>query len=167
MKITVDELTFNKAIKNGKFELAEWLIEQNCPVNSTSYLQNLKIETLEWLFARNVPIDKNCMPSVIEITNSPEVIQWFVDRGANLDASTINSCIRTKDTSYVKWFLETYRVNLSPVNYEIAILSENIPVLNLLKNLKCPYDNAITEKALKYSKKKSIKWLVNNDMFTE
>ncbi len=167
MKITVDELTFNKAIKNKKFELAEWLIEQSCPVNSTCYLQNLETHALDWLYDKSIPIDKKCMSLVIEMTQSQDIIQWFVNKGATLDANTINSCIRTKDITYIKWFLETYNVKLSPVNYEIAVLSENIPVLNLLKKLKCPYDDSITEKALKYSKKKSIKWLVNNDMFNE
>lgn len=167
MKVTIDELTFNKAIKDRKFELAEWLIEQNCPVKSTSYLQNLKTDTLNWLYDKNIRIDSNIMSSVIEITSSSEIIQWFVEKGAKLDESAVNSCIRTKDTAYIKWFLETYNVKLSPMNYEIAILSENIPILDLLKTLNCPYDNVITEKALKNSKKKSIKWLVKNDMFNE
>lgn len=167
MKVTVDELTFNKAIKNKKIELAEWLIEQGCPVSSTCYLQNLDVDILDWLHDKNIPIDKKCMSSVIEITQSEDIIKWFINKGADLDENTINSCIRTKDISYVKWFLETYNVKLSPINYEISILSENIPILNLLKKLKCPYDNSITEKALKHSKKKSIKWLVNNDMFNE
>ncbi len=167
MKITVDELTFNKAIKDRKFELAEWLIEQNCPYKSTVYLQNLEIDTLNWLYDKHIPVDSNIMSSVIEITSSADIIQWFIEKGVKLDESVVNSCIRTKDITYIKWFLNTYNVKLSPVNYEIAIVSENIPVLNLLKTLNCPYDNSITEKALKYSKKKSIKWLVKNDMFNE
>jgi len=165
MKIIIDELTFNKAIKDKKFELAEWLLEQNCPVKPTVYLQNLELETLMWLSSKNIPIDKDSMHLVVEMTESQDIIQWFIENGVTIDANVVNSCIRTKDISYIQWFLQTYNVSLSPVNYEIAILAENIPVLDLLKALNCPYDFNITDKAIKYLKKKSIKWLVTNGLF--
>lgn len=165
MKITIDELTFNKAIKEKKFELAQWLLEQNCPVKPSVYLQNLELDTLKWLYDKNIFIDKDCLHLVVELTESCDIIQWFVNNGVVIDANVVNSCIRTKDISYINWFLNTYNVTLSSINYEIAILLENIPVLELLKSLNCPYDRYITEKALKYFKKKSIEWLVKNNMF--
>jgi hypothetical protein len=167
MKISIDESVFNNAIKNKKFELAEWLIEQNCPVKSSVYFQNLELDTLKWLNDRNIPLDKNSMHAVIELTDSQEIIQWFIQNGVVIDSNVVNSCIRTKDVSYIKWFLYNYNVKLDSINYEIAVLSENIPVLDLLYELKCPYDSSITYKALRNLKKKSIKWLVERGLFDE
>jgi hypothetical protein len=165
MKISIDEFTFNNAIKQKKFELAEWLIEQNCPIKSSVYFQNLELDTLRWLNERNIPLDKESMHTVIELTDSQEIIQWFIQNGVVIDSNVVNSCIRTKDVNYIKWFLHTYNVTLNPINYEIAVFSENIPVLELLLELNCPYDESITHKALKNMKKRSIKWLVENGLF--
>lgn len=156
MKVNIDEIVFNKAIKEKKFELAEWLLEQNCSVKSSVYLQNLELDTLWWLHTKNIPLDKDSMHLVIEMTQSQDIIQWFVDNGVVIDCNVVNSCIRMGDVSYIKWFLETYRVELSSINYEIAILAENLQVLDLLKALNCPYDSSITDKALKYLKKKAL-----------
>lgn len=165
MKISIDETTFNNAIKQKKFELAEWLMEQNCSIDSSVYFQNLELDTLRWLRNKNIPIDEKSMHTVIELTDSQEILQWFIQNGVVLDCNVVNSCIRTKDVTYIKWFLSTYNVILNPINYEIAIFSENIPVLELLLELNCPYDESVTTRALKSMKKKSIKWLVENGLF--
>lgn len=165
MKIFIDEKVFNQAIKEGKLELAEWLIEQNCPRDSSAYLQNMDITVLKWLYSKGVEIDRGCMYNVVKVCDDEETIKWFIDKGVAIDASAINACIKLKDISYVMDFLTKYDVKLNSTNYEIAIMTENIPVLNLLKQTNCPYDKNITEKALKYCKKRSVKWLVENDLF--
>jgi hypothetical protein len=164
MKIFIDEKVFNQAIKRNKLELAEWLLEQNCPHDSSCYFQNFDIKVLDWLKFKGVPVNTVSMSIVVKNCDSEEVIRWFISNGVEINTETINTCIKLKDVSFVLDFIQKYNVKLSSENYEIAILTENIPVLNLLKQSNCPFDEKLVEIALKYCKKKSVKWLVQNDL---
>jgi hypothetical protein len=166
MKIFIDDFTFNEAIKHGKLEVAEWLLLNNCPVRSSAYLQKLEIPTIEWLYNHNVKLEKFLLSNVIESTNSEEVIRWFIDRGVPVTTECVNSCIRTKEQDYTRKFILEHKAKLSYSNYELAVLLENIEMLDLLKDLNCPFEDSVIEKALKYSKKKSIKWLVDSGFLT-
>lgn len=167
MKIFIDESHFNRAIKDGKFQLADWLISQNCPISSSVYFQNLEIDSLNWLYSRSIKLEQSVMKNVIESTNREDVIDWFITRGLEVDWECINSCIRTGDASYTKKFLFKFREKLKSENYQIALLAENVEILDILKELDCPFEIYLIEKVLKYRKRVSIKWLVNNGLFLE
>lgn len=163
MKVTIDASTFNKAIRQGKLELAEWLITNSCPVDSSVYIQNFDITILHWLKSKDIQIPKNCLSDVIDKTGDLDVIKWFQKNGAIINSNCLNSCIRNSRNTL---FFEFLQKNKIPDDaFKVAILSENIQILDFLKE-KIKIDEEIVEIAMKNKKKESLKWLVLNDLFS-
>lgn len=165
MKVNIDEGTFNKAISQGKLELAEWFLENACPVNDTAYIQNFNIGILNWLNSKNIFISKQCLSNVIDRTGDAAVVQWFIDNGVVIDGSALISCIRNTRNELLWDLMKISKISLCVDAFRAAIMAENIDVLDFLKTNKCKTDETVTEIAMKYKKKLSLKWLVMNDMF--
>jgi len=166
MKITVDESTINKAIKNGKLELAEWLILNNCPVDDTVYVQNLDIKVLEWLKSQGIQMSKKCLSNVLCMTTvEPKIVSWFIENGAIVDKNTVLSCISNHLSELFKRFVEQYNIPLTIEYFKEAVISENLTILDYLKEQNCPFDDSVVESAMKHCKKNSLKWLVINNKF--
>lgn len=165
MKIHIDEKSFNKAISENKFELAQFLLDNSCPIDTSCYFQDLRIETLEWLKSRGIPLNKHCLKELIIKTDELDIIEWFVDNGVIPDNDCLNSCIDLRNDKLFLWIVEKYNLELSTDNFISAIKTENTSILEYLKSKKCPYDERLVEAAIKYSKRESIKWLVNNGFF--
>lgn len=163
MKITIDETTFNKAIREGKLELAEWLLKNTCPVDPSVYVQNFDIGVLNWLKTMGVQIPVNCLSEVIDKTGDIDIIRWFETNGAVVNSNSLNSCIRNSRNLL---FFEFLKKNKIPEDaFKVAILSENIEILDFLKTKKVDMNDEVVEIAMKNKKKASLKWLVLNDIF--
>lgn len=165
MKINVDERTFNIAIKDNKFEVAEFLLSNSCPVNYLSYFQDFKISTLDWLYSKGIHLDKNCLNEVIYKIQDKEIIKWYIDKGLVTDSKCLDSCITNNHYELFSWFMEKYKVKPTIDNFISAVLSQDIKFLDYLNKINCPYDERLVETAIKNSKKESIKWLVKNNFF--
>jgi hypothetical protein len=165
MKITVDEGTFNKAIFDGKLELANWLLQNTCPYDQSVYVQNFNIQVLNWLKSKDILVPKNCLSSVIDKTSDQNVINWFLSNGVTIDKASLNACIRNSRNELLTYLITQSGLSLDIDSYKTAILSENIVVLDRIKVLGIEIDDTIVEIALKNKKKNSIKWLVLNNLF--
>lgn len=165
MKITVDEGTFNKAIFDGKLELANWLLLNTCPYDQSVYVQNFNIQVLNWLKSKDILVPKNCLSDVIDKTSDRNVINWFLSNGVNITKNSLNACIRNKRNELLTYLIAQSGLSLDIDSYKTAILSENIEILDILKTLGIEIDETIVELAMKSKKKISLKWLVLNDLF--
>ena len=163
MKITIDEIVFNRAIYSGKLELAQWLLDNGCPTAESAYIQNLNLDVLKWLKQSNILMSPSCLSQVIRKTTDKDIIIWFLNNGAVVDKETIFSCIESGANSLFKNFIDSSKIKLTIEDFRVAVLSENIEILDYLKNSGCEYNEEIVELAMKHKKKKSIKWLVLND----
>lgn len=164
-KISVDETTFNKAVMQGKLEVAEWLFEIGCPVNSTAYFQNMNIEVLYWLLQKNIIVDEGSLQYAIEKTSNLDILKWFIDQGVDVDCAAINSCMRNNKLELLDYLLLNYQVSLTSDNYCKAVVIENIGILDILKRHSCPFSEDVINIAMKHSKKLSLKWLLENGFF--
>ncbi len=165
MKITVSEGTINKALADGKLELATWLLENNCPYDQSVYVQNFNIQVLNWLKLKDVQVPKNSLSDVIDKTSDLNVINWFLSNGVNITKNSLNACIRNKRNELLTYLIAQSGLSLDIDSYKTAILSENIEILDILKSSGVEIDETIVELAMKSKKKDSIKWLVLNDFF--
>jgi hypothetical protein len=165
MKVTIDESTFNKAISEGKLELANWLLLNSCPYDSSVYVQNLSLQVLNWLKSKDIDIPKNCLADVIDKSSDLTVINWFVSNGVFVNHSSLNSCIRNKKNELLFHLMGQSNLTLNYESFKTAILAENIEVLDYLKTGTLTVDENITELAMKNKKKLSLKWLVLNNLF--
>lgn len=163
MKITIDEIVFNRAIYSGKLELAQWLLDNGCPTADSVYTQNFNLIILNWLKESNITLPTSCLAQVIHKTKDHDIIKWFLENGAIIDKQTILSCIETGSNSLFKNFINISKIKSTEEDLKVAILSENIEILDYLNNLGHSCDDDMVELAIKHKKKKSIKWLVLND----
>ena len=164
-KITIDETTFNKCIRDGKLQVAEWLLSEGCPCNESAYIQSFDQPTLDWLKNKNIPIPKNCLQQVISKTRTESVINWFITNGATVDLNSILGCIESGNNTLFHTFVSRTRITLGIECYKTAILAENTEILDHLNSVDCLYEESVAELAMKHKKKKSLKWLVNNGKF--
>jgi hypothetical protein len=165
MKINVDEAVFNKAISHGKLEVAEWLLVNLCPSDDTAYIQNFDLVVLNWLKSKSIPMSPKCLSQVISKTGDEKTVTWFIKNGAIVDNLAIMATIQQKANVLFKKLIQEYKIPLALEAYKTAILSENIEILDYLNKKGCEYDESITELAMKFKKKESLKWLVLNDKF--
>jgi hypothetical protein len=165
MKVNIDEGTFNKAISEGKLELANWLLLNSCPYDLSVYVQNLNLQVLNWLKSKDIDIPKNCLSDVIDKSSDLAVISWFISNGVSVNHSALNSCIRNKKNELLFHLMEQSNLTLNYESFKTAILAENITVLDYLKTGSLTIDENITELAMKSKKKLSLKWLVLNNLF--
>lgn len=163
MKVIIDEVVFNKAIAEEKLQLAEWLLENGCPCDDTSYVQNFDILILNWLKSKNIAMSKDCLSNVIDKKADINTINWFIDNGAIVNSDVLISCIRN-NRNEILWNIKR-NIELSSMYYKPAIIAENIEVLDHLLNKNIQMDSSIPEIAMKYGKKASLKWLIKNDLF--
>lgn len=165
MKITVDEGIFNKAIFDGKLELANWLLLNNCPYDQSVYVQNFNIQVLNWLKSKDILVPKGCLSDVIDKTSDQNVINWFLSNGVTINKASLNACIRNKRNELLTYLIAQSGSSLDIDSYKTAILSENIVILDILKSSGIEIDETIVELAMKMKKKISLKWLALNDLF--
>lgn len=166
MKINIDETVFNKAIKENKMELAEWLLAGNCPIDSQScYLQNFNIEVLEWIKNKRVEIPKDILPNVINLTHEQTVLEWFISNGVECDNNATQICIKQNSLPLLQFLHQKYNVALNAGNYTQAVLLENTEILDYLLKNNCEYSSEVLERALREMKKISVKWLANAEFF--
>lgn len=163
MKITIDETVFNRAIHSGKLELAQWLLDNGCPTTDSVYIQNFNLDVLNWLKQRNITVPSSCLSQVIRKTTQQNIINWFLNNGSIINKETILSCIEAGANSLFKDFTDSTKIKLTIDDYKVALLSENIEILDYLNELECDFNEEMVELAIKHKKKKSIKWLVLND----
>lgn len=163
MKITIDETVFNRAIHSGKLELAQWLLDNGCPTSETAYVQNFNLDVLKWLKKNNILMSSSCLSQVIRKTTDQDIIIWFLNNGAVVNKETILSCVESGANTLFKNFIDTTNIKLNSEDYKVAIISENIEILDYLNKSGFVCDEEIVEYAIKHKKKKSIKWLVLND----
>lgn len=165
MKIIIDETTFNKAIEKEKLQLAEWLLENNCPFNDTAYLQKFDIKILNWLKANHIPMTKDTLANVIDKTGDISIISWFMENGAEVNNNSLKSCIRN-NKNQILWLLsKKIKMVLDSEYPKIAVLAENIEILDYLLQNGVKFTEEIHDIAMKNKKKQSIKWLINNNLF--
>jgi hypothetical protein len=164
MKVTIDEVVFNKAIYLGKLELAEWLLDNGCPTNESAYIQNFSPEVLNWLKKRDIPMMETCLSQVLRKTSDEDTVSWFMRNGCKITTNSILACIETKANKLFHKFIQMDNPILNIESYKVAILSENIEILNYLYESKVDIDDVISELAMKNKKKESIKWLVSKDL---
>lgn len=165
MKVIIDEAVFNKAIAEEKLELAEWLLENNCPCDDIAYVQNFNIQVLEWLQQKHIPMSKECLGYVIDKTDDLLTINWFIKNGATINQDSLQSCIRNNRNEIFWSLLKKTKISLNKDYFRTAIMSENIEVLNYLFQNEIKCDEEIVELAMKNKKKNSLKWLIKNDLF--
>lgn len=163
MKITIDETVFNRAIFNGKLELAEWLLDRGCPTSDSAYIQNFDLGVLNWLKNSNISIPSSCLSQVIRKTKDTIIINWFLSNGSKIDKDSILSCIESGANFLFKNFTNVSKITPNTDDLKVAILFENIEILDYLNTLGLECDDEMVELAIKHKKKKSIKWLVLND----
>jgi hypothetical protein len=165
MKITIDEIVFNKAIQQGKLEVAQWLLEQGCSVDSTAYVQNFNEIVLQWLYSKNIPMSKTVLSHVISNTGDISIINWFIKNGAIVDNSSLISAISNNRNELFWELFKKKNIILGVEACKAAVMAENIEILNHLKIINAPFEESVTEIAMKFKKKTSLKWLVSNDLF--
>lgn len=165
MKVIIDKNIFNKSISEAKLQLADWLLENNCPCDDTCYLQNFNLEMLSWLKSKNIAMSKNCLGNVIDKTSNPLTIDWFIKNGAVINSEAIDSCIRNFSNEILWNLLKRTKLQLTLDHYKTAILSENTEVLDYIYSKGVKADETIVEIAMKAQKKVSLRWLIKNDLF--
>ena len=163
MKVNIDEAIFNKAIKENKLELARWLIDSNCPIDKSCYIQRLQMDTLDWLKDNLISVPITSLWEVIENTDDSNIISWFIKNGCVIDKNALYSCVKKKNALFYEFIKKN--ITLDMEIYKVAIISENIEILEYLRK---EYIHLLSEEvkdyAMKYKKKLSIKWLVMNDL---
>jgi hypothetical protein len=160
MKITITELILNKAVKEEKLELANWLIEMQCPYNDTVYCSNFKISVLDWLKLKGLFFTNKILSVAIESNCSLESINWFLNNGAQINKDAIISAIRMNKQQILDLLISKNKVVLGKQELNVAVISGNTSTIQLLKNL---IDDDIIESAIKNKNKDSIRWLVLNN----
>lgn len=165
MKVTIDEIVFNKAIKEGKLELAQWLLDQGCTVDDTAYIQNFNQSVLNWVYSKNIPMARTVLSNVISNTGDISVINWFITNGSLIDVNSLLSCISSNRNELFWELFKKKPITLGLDACKAAIIAENIEILEHLKIINAPFDESVTELAMKFKKKISLKWLVSNDLF--
>ena len=165
MKVIIDKNLFNKSIAETKLQLAEWLLDHNCPYDDTSYLQNFNLEILGWLKSKNIAMSKNCLSNVIDKTIDKVIIEWFIKNGAVINSESFHSCIRNSSNENLWDLLKRSKLNLTIDHLKTAILYENIEVLDYIYGKGIRPDETIIEVAMKNQKRISLKWLIKNNLF--
>lgn len=165
-KLLIDIFVFNKAIHSGKFEVAEFLLEHECPCNFTAYLQKLEIPVLDWLSNHNVQIDEPKFSTyLIEKTQEEEILRWFFEKKkVPISGSTVDYCI-TKDKKDILELLVSFGYCFGPQDYISASKKGDLGILDILKKYNCPFDETVEKTVLTLGNKQVVKWFINNDFF--
>lgn len=164
-KIIIDHFVFNKAILNKKFEVAEFLIECECPRNYTAYLQRLEVPVFEWLSRNNIAIDEpNFSLYLLEKTEDKVVLDWFfLVKKIPISQDTMSYCINNDRLDLVRLLLE-YGYSFKNTDYITAFKKGNMNILALLKEKKCPFDEKVEKTALSMGNKEILKWCIKNEL---
>lgn len=163
-KIMIDHTTFNKAILSKKLEVAEFLIEHDCPFNSTSYLQCLDISVFQWLEHR-VPIDDyNFAENLIEKTTDTVILEWFfLYKKIPITREAVDCCIMKKDKNTLHFLLNLQKGCCKAENFITACKAGDIDILKVLKENNCPFNQGVEKFVLTFGDKQILKWFFNND----
>lgn len=165
-KIIIDNFIFNKCIKDGKFEVAEFLLENECPNNFTAYLQVLDIKIFEWLDKHGIPLDNpNFSLYIIEKTQDKKILDWFfIQKKVPVSDSAVKYSISKGDKNILQILLN-YGYKLTEEEYILASNSLNLDILEFLYENKCPYSNKVEKAVLKLGDKNVIKWFIQKNLF--
>lgn len=163
MKIEIDERTIADAVSANKLDLVEWLLDQNCPVNSQVYSLAQNVTTLNWILAKGVKLDKKALIDAIPKTNvSLDVLKWFSDKVA-IDSSVTSACIKYSQFEFLDYLLQVKKVKLDTQAFIAAAETDHDNVLDYVKANNVIFNETVLDYAIRYGKKNSIKWLARNN----
>ena len=164
-KIIIDNFVFNKAIQSRKFEVAEFLLEHECPCNYTSYLQILEVPVFEWLSSHGVQIDEpNFSLYLIEKTETPEILEWFfLVKKINISTDTMKYCINNSKIELIKRLIN-YGYKLKNTDYITAFKKGDLNLISMFKDNNCPFDQEVEKYVLSSGNKEVIKWSIKNGL---
>lgn len=165
-KIIVDQITFNKAIASKKLQVAEFLLEHDCPSNSMSYLQCLEIPVFEWLEHRVPILEDTFAENLLEKTMDMEVLKWFfIHKKIIITPRAIDVCILQKEQKTLQELPKLQEGCLTPQNFITACKVGDLEILQVLKDHDCPFDQTVENFVLTCGNKQVLKWFLKNDYF--
>jgi hypothetical protein len=163
-KYKLDESTMDGAIEYGNLNIIEWLFDNGVPLPShameTAALTG-RLPILQWLKGKQCSWGRTYTAptnAVICTTSSNavmkgdmEVLNWLMKNGCPFGGHLFSVAVSARRLDVMIW-LKAHRTTLmhppDKQTFELAASNGDIPVMEWLLKVGCPYGNAVLESAV-------------------